>query len=449
MRLYFQYDKRNDVRQERGMKRNFLTTSSPPLIYISSFHEQDNTTPSLPLSYPTPSSYRTLVIMGRQQAFWGYFRQVRRSAWKAQPQVSKFKQAWDSHKQEIAFLTTLGVLVGAMSSNYHNWASREQMEQRIEAMEEQTNKNKKEFEQQTQEYLDKMLKKIVTASYEPEGPVYVDREQDTDLQEDLQEYVESGGASGFFMLIGDSGSGKTTMMRHRLREDYKEGVLEVTLTASNILKCLREKSDPVYLQIEEEVLKKFGEKCWKHKDAHNGFNDFIRHANKVRMEAKKAEQVENAHPLIIYINLEIKDDLDYETLIEFADGFGAVATMLSSKTNSCKTIVEFSKSAISDHVMRLRYSDQRSLEVNAMTEDEFLKIGPQFLGAEDLQDLKGPYLKHYHDWLGGHTKTLVSLAEEGAEKMSMYRFCCHCAILIDHTLSSQFSVLLLKQRMRF
>ena len=123
-------------------------------------------------------------------------------------------------------------------------------------MQQQTKQKEKEFEQQTQEYLDKMLKKIVTASYEPEGPVYVDREQDTDLQEDLQEYVESGGASGFFMLIGDSGSGKTTMMRHRLKEDYKEGVLEVTLTASNILNRLREKSDPVYLQIEEEVLKK-------------------------------------------------------------------------------------------------------------------------------------------------------------------------------------------------
>ena len=385
--------------------------------------------------------------MGKQQAFWRCFRQVRRTAWKAQPQVDKPRQAWNLSKEDIRFIvSSIGACVGGACLWYHNEATREQMTQRIEVMEQQNKTQEKELEQQTQAYLDKMLKKIVTAKYNPEGPVYIDREQDRNLKEKLKKYIErSDTAYGFFMLIGESGSGKTTMMRHRLKEDYKEGVLEVTLTARKILHRLREKSDPVDSQIEEEVLKKFGEECWKHKAACNGFVDFVAQANKVRMEAKKGK---NAHPLIIYITLESKNDLDYETMIEFADSFSSVATMLSSKTNSCKTIVEFSKSAISDHVIRLRPSDQKSFEVNAMTEDEFLKIGPQFLGKEDPQDLKGPYLKYYHDWLGGHTKTLVGLAE-GVEEKSMYRFCCLCTIIISHTLSSQFSVLPLKQRRRF
>ena len=283
---------------------------------------------------------------------------------------------------------------------------------------------------QTEWCLNRALKEIVTAEYDPEGPEYINREQDTYLKERLKKYIErSDTANGFFMLIGESGSGKTTMMRHRLKEDYKEGVLEVTLTASKILNRLREKADPVDLQIEEMVLEKFGEKYWKHQAACDGFVDFVAQANKVRMKAKKGE---NAHPLIIYITLESKKDLDYQTMIEFADGFSSVATMLSSKTNSCKTIVEFSKTAISDHIIRLRPSDKESFEVNAMTEDEFLKIGPQFLGKEDPQKLQVPYLKHYHDWLGGHTKTLVGLGRRAEEK-SMYRFCCLCTIIINHT----------------
>ena len=294
----------------------------------------------------------------------------------------------------------------------------------------------KEYGPGTQYHLDEMLKNIVTADYHPEGPEYINRDHDTHLKERLKKYIErSDTANGFFMLIGESGSGKTTMMRHRLKEDYKEGVLEVTLTASKILDRIRKKADPVDLQIEEMVLQKFG-KCWNHEAASADFLDFVARANKVRMEAKKAEQVENAHPLIIYITLESKKDLDYQTMIEFADGFSSVATVLSSKTNSCKTIVEFSKTAISDHVIRLRTSDKKSFEVNAMTEEEFLKIGPQFLGEEDPQKLQVPYLKHYHNWLGGHTKTLVGLGERVEEK-SMYRFCGLCTIIINHALSSQ------------
>ena len=282
----------------------------------------------------------------------------------------------------------------------------------------------KQYGPGTQYHLDEMLENIVTADYLPEGPEYINREQDKHLKERLKKYIErSDTANGFFMLIGESGSGKTTMMRHRLKKDYKEGVLEVTLTASEILDRLREKSDPVYLQVKEMVLQKFG-KCWKHEAASDDFLDFVARANKVRMEAKKAKQVENAHPLIIYITLESKKDLDYQTMIKFADGFSSVATMLSSKTNSCKTIVEFSKTAISDHVIRLRPSDQKSFEVNAMTETEFQAIGKQLIKVKDPQNLVEPYLQYYHDWLGGHTKTLMGLVKEEAKNQSMYSFCC-------------------------
>ena len=154
----------------------------------------------------------------------------------------------------------------------------------------------------------------------------------------------------------------------------------------------------------------------------------MKHANDVREKAKGKD----AHPLIIYINLESKKDLDYDTMMDFADSLGSQATMLSSKTHSCETIVELSHTAMSDDIKKMRPSDQTPFEVNAMTEDEFLKIGKQVLKvSKDEQKLVDEYLKYYHDWLGGHTKTLTDLATE-AQPASMHTLCCLCTILMNH-----------------
>ena len=167
--------------------------------------------------------------------------------------------------------------------------------------------------------------------------------------------------------------------------------------------------------------------CATHTKALPGFLHFVKHANEVRKRTRK-----DSHPLIIYFNLESKEDIDFDTMKDLGACFGSVATMLSSKTDSCMTIVEFSKPAISHNIRRLRGSDQTHFEVNAMTEDEFLKIGKQVLNvSKDEQNITGPYLKHYHDWLGGHTTTLTDLATE-AQPASMHTLCCLCTMLMNH-----------------
>ena len=292
----------------------------------------------------------------------------------------------------------------------------------------------------TQYELDEMLKTIVTAPYNPiifgkeagtkddaEGRTYIPRHQDEDLRKELRKNI-NGERDGFFMLVGESGSGRTTLMQTLLQKEYKEGVLEVSLSAEDMIKR-REDKKSFSRQLEEEVFAKFGEKCYKHrKIAGRSLIDFVKHANDVREKAKGKD----AHPLIIYINLESKKDLDYDTMMEFSNALGSESTLLSSKTHSCKTIVELSHTAMSDYIKRLRPSDQTPFEVNAMTEDEFLKIGKQVLKvSKDEQKLVDEYLKYYHDWLGGHTKTLTDLATE-AQPASMHTLCCLCTMLMNH-----------------
>ena len=298
----------------------------------------------------------------------------------------------------------------------------------------------KELEFQTEAYLHNMLRKIVTANYTPtifnEVPgtrarEYISRQQEDALRKSLRENID-GITYGFFMLVGESGSGKTTLMQNLLKNEYKEGILELSLSAEDMIRRRVEDKIPVIRQIKEGVLGIFGEDCYKHrKVAGKNFLDFIKLANQVR-EADLVEKGKDAHPLIIYIALESKKDLNYDTMKEFSGAFGSVATMLSSKAKSCKTIVELSKPAISDDIKRLRGSDQTDFEVNAMTEDEFLEIGKQVLKvSNDDQKLVDEYLKYYHDWLGGHTKTLTDLATE-AQPASMHTLCCLCTISINH-----------------
>ena len=111
--------------------------------------------------------------------------------------------------------------------------------------------------------LDEMLKTIVTAPYNPiifgkeagtkddaEGRTYIPRHQDADLRKKLRDNI-NGKTYGFFMLVGESGSGRTTLMQTLLQKEYKEGVLEVSLSAEDMIK--RREDKPFIVQLEEEV----------------------------------------------------------------------------------------------------------------------------------------------------------------------------------------------------
>ena len=259
-----------------------------------------------------------------------------------------------------------------------------------------------------------MLTEIVTAPYNPKTPKkYIARQQQGSLSTKLRRYVNKDSAKGgFFMLIGESGSGKTTLMRSLLQEEYGEGVVEVSMSAKHMVERVKEST--FISQLHRSVYDAFGA-CADHPKRLSGFLQFIKHAKKVRQRARK-----DAHPLVLYITLESKDDLDFDTMVAFARSFGSQATMLSSKTDSCKTILEFSNTAISDYIRRLRPSDQTPFEVNAMTEDEFQEIGKQVLNvSNDEQNMTAPYLKYYHDWIGGHTKILTELSAAQAKRASM------------------------------
>ena len=275
---------------------------------------------------------------------------------------------------------------------------------------------------ESQALLDKMLEDIVTAPYEPEVPIgreYVPRQQDGKLEKDLGDNIAKN--TYFFMLTGESGSGKTTMMQHVLKKNYKEGVIFVAVNADELVDVPKNKVRAV---VQAAVLEKFKE-CKDHPRHDPGFTGFIKHANEVRKRAK-AKEKEKAHPLIIYITLDTKDKkLSYETMGNIAVAVGGMASDLSSKANCCKTILEFSKTGISDNLRQIR-GDFDRLEVGAMTEDEFLRIGKQVLAAKDPENLIEPYLKHYHDWLGGQTKTLTQLGDElgSVGIKSMHSLCC-------------------------
>ena len=283
----------------------------------------------------------------------------------------------------------------------------------------------------TQYALDNMLKTIVTAKYDPEMPegmAYIKREQDDDLKAKLDKNFYSSRRRGFFMLTGESGSGKTTMMQNLLKKEYEDGVLFVKIVAAELVDVPKNQLTSVF---EETVLRKFDE-CKNHPRRKLSFDDFIGHANGVWLKNQKKWRTwlrnmwykKKEHPLIIYITLDTKDtSLKHETMQAIAVAVGGMASQLSSQANKCKTILDFSKTGISDHVRQVR-GDYDDFEVHAMTETEFQYIGKQVLNVKDPQNLVEPYLKHYHDWLGGHTEGLVQLKKgrNPAGTRSMHRF---------------------------
>ena len=224
------------------------------------------------------------------------------------------------------------------------------------------------------------------------------------------------------------------MMQNLLTNEYKEGVLFVTIDSGVLQKAHEDGGVGVRDMIEASVLKKFTAPCYKHPKALDDFADFIKHANQVRTrkaeaEAEKAEagkaKGKDAHPLIIYITLDSKKNkLSYESMVAIAESVGGMASDLSSKHQCCKTILEFSKTGISDTLREVRTHEFDRFDVDAMTETEFQAIGKQLMKMKDPQNLVEPYLQYYHDWLGGHTKTLMGLVKEAAKNQSMHSLCC-------------------------
>ena len=308
--------------------------------------------------------------------------------------------------------------------------------------------------------LDEKLEKIVTARYDPKTPSkkYIERKQDQELKEKLRHYISENVAT--FMVRGESGSGKTTMIQELLKNEYKDGVLFVSITSDDL------KGAPYSTswKIREAVLDKF-EECKEHPILQRKFVDFMTHANQVRMRAieqsnrkgyfadviKHAKQVRKwamgeeeahpleAHPLIIYITLDSKQAVLSNRVME------GIATTVDGVTDDlynsgCSTILDISQAGISDHIPSL----WNHLNIHAMTEDEFLQIGRQLLAVEDPQNLVEPYLKHYHDWLGGQTKTLLELVRKDK---SMHNLHCnhekptHCTTVESATPDTKDTIL--------
>ena len=290
---------------------------------------------------------------------------------------------------------------------------------------------------QTQHHLDWSLKKIVMKEYMPDvvPTEYIDRAQDETLRERLQDYITDQGK--FFMLMGESGSGKTTMMQNLLKKEYGEGVIFVKVDSTELLNKNPGEQGGV---LKETVLKQF-EECENHPRRKHDFLNFIGHANKVRSEAVKKvgwwsffyqgkeKEKEKDHPLILYITLDSKDDkLPYETMVGIAKSFGVLAAHLSAQ-DCCRTILEFSKTAISNTIGDLRPNCEH-FQVSAMTEDEFPKIGKQVLGVkEDPHNVASEYLEYYHNWLGGHTKALSMSEGKGVKSQSMHSCLCYLCYL--------------------
>ena len=254
--------------------------------------------------------------------------------------------------------------------------------------------------EESQRYLDEMLTEVVTASYTPHD-TYIARKQDGDLQEALHSTFATEGK--FFMLTGENGVGKTASMQDLLGREYKDGVLRIILHPY-MLKHAREDGG-IRKMLEADVLVNFN---WSptHPKAHSDFVDFLTHANEVRKQAKGKD----AHPLIIYFEIDSGHaPLDHQAMVDIAEGVGEVARDISSVPNGCKAIVEFPKTAVSDVLEDLR-GELRSFQVDALTEDEFMKIGRKILRWPDhVQTIADPYLHCYHDWIGGQTRTLAQM----------------------------------------
>ena len=264
--------------------------------------------------------------------------------------------------------------------------------------------------------LDKMLKEVVTAPYPPYTcDTYIARKQDGDLQEALHSTFATEGR--YFMLTGENWSGKTSAMQDLLRREYKDGVLRVMLDPDLLGEARGD--DGLRKMVEAAVLERFN---WsrKHPKAHSDFVDFLAHANEVRKQAKGKD----AHPLIIYFDIDSSHSpLDHKAMVDIAQGVGEVARDISSVPNGCKAIVEFPRTAVSDLLEDLR-GELRSFQVDAMTEDEFMKIARKVL-PERLQTIADPYLHYYHDWIGGQTKTLAQLVDTRQDLYCMHKNLLH------------------------
>ena len=203
---------------------------------------------------------------------------------------------------------------------------------------------------ETEVCFDGKLREIVTAPYNPKipnGRDYVLRQQDAELMKDLHANIAS--ETNFFLLMGESGSGKTTMMQHLLKENFTEGVIFVAVNADKLVDVPKNKVRGV---VEAAVLDQFGE---------------------------------------------------------------------------CKNPRRYPE-------LRGVRTDFARLEVNAMTETEFLAIGKQLLAVKDPQNLTEPYLKYYHDWLGGQAKTLMGFVGDKAGSASVHRFVAFLYnMIINHT----------------
>ena len=121
-------------------------------------------------------------------------------------------------------------------------------------------------------YLDNRLRDVVTAKYDPElteGMSYIKREQDDKLKADLHENIYHG--NGFFMLTGENGSGKTTMMHNLLKKEYEDGVIFVKINAVNLVDVPKNQLTSVF---EESVLEQF-RGCKNHPRREPSFDNFI------------------------------------------------------------------------------------------------------------------------------------------------------------------------------
>ena len=268
---------------------------------------------------------------------------------------------------------------------------------------------------ESQAFFDNELEKIVTARFKPDvaaGGVYVPRVQENEVKKRLHKTI--GSRAGVFVLYGERGTGKSTLMQELLKREYKEGVLVVPL----VLRADTRSYDEVRQRLEAVVLGKFG-RCKDHCARRHTFVDFIRYANEVRERAMG----EKAHPLIFYISLDRHStpDFSYKATVAVARAISHVASALST------TIVDVS-TGISDVLSMQEGIDRfRFFEVGAIPEDEFLQIGRQRLSVEDPQHLVEPYLKYLHDWLGGQTTPLHFEYRPWGESVgtkSMHGLCC-------------------------